>query len=59
MDQTLVNLPYAQAYLDAVIICGRDVEQCYERASNVSDEFRKKNIQVKKIKCQFFKRWST
>lgn len=42
MDLILSNFPYAQAYIDDVITCGRDVKQCYERTYKVLDKFRQK-----------------
>jgi hypothetical protein len=54
MDSVLAEFPYAQAFLDDVIIGGSDMEDCANKVQLVLQKFRRINLKIKRSKCQFF-----
>lgn len=45
---------FTQAFLDDVILGGRDLGECYRYTCAVLEKFRQRKIKVKMSKCHFF-----
>ena len=57
MDRLLCGLEYriALAYLDDIIVFGKDIMQCIERLEMVFARLRDANLKLKPSKCELFK----
>ena len=54
MDGVLAEFAFATAFLDDVIIGGRNLQESFEHVNTVLSKFRNINITVAPSKCQYF-----
>lgn len=55
MDKTLLGCKMTVAFLDDVVVSGRDDQEHYENLQNVLDKLSNAGFKVNKNKCEFFK----
>lgn len=54
MDQVLQGIEGVSCYLDAVLIVGKDLDDCKFKLYQVLERLNNANIKVKLSKCKFF-----